>query len=101
MWDRFGVDFAHVQTGIYDYAESGTTLTISKKGSGLADTVNPCIDAFLKTESYKELCDEYGLQNDCFPNEFFDETSEIEVKPYSLPTNELETSCADGYCPCP
>ena len=99
MWSRFGTDFAYVQTGIYDYMNSGTTLAISKKGSGLANTLNPCIEAFIKTKSYKDLCTKYGLEGDCFQNEFFDVKNEVKM-PYSKPANELNTSCSDGYCPC-
>lgn len=99
LWTKFGTDFAYVQTGIYDYMNSGTTLAISKKGSGLADTLNPCIEAFIATESYKNLCTKYGLENDCFQNKYF-EPSTNEMKEYSKPTNEITTSCSDGYCPC-
>ena len=99
MWSRFGTDFAYVQTGIYDYMNSGTTLAISKKGSGLANILNPCIEAFIKTKSYKDLCTKYGLEGDCFQNEFFDVKNEVKM-PYSKPANELNTSCSDGYCPC-
>jgi hypothetical protein len=99
MWSRFGTDFAYVQTGIYDYMNSGTTLAISKKGSGLADTLDPCIEAFIKTEAYKNLCVKYGLESDCFKNEFFDVTDDA-MTPYSKPTIELTTTCSDGYCPC-
>ena len=79
---------------------AGTTLAISKKGSGLAETLNPCIKAYIETESYKNLCEKYGLEADCFQNDFFDVPDE-EMKDYSKPTNELTTSCSDGYCPCP
>jgi len=101
MWSKFGTDFAYIQTGIYDYMNSGTTLAMSKKGSGLADTLNPCIQAFIETESYKNLCAKYSLEADCFPNKFFDVASDEEMKDYNKPTNELTTSCADGYCSCP
>ena len=100
LWTKFGTDFAYIQTGIYDYMNSGTTLAISKKGSGLAETLNPCIEAFIKTESYKNLCEQYGLEADCFQNDFFEVAPEGEMKAYSKPTNELTTSCADGYCSC-
>lgn len=100
LWTKFGTDFAYIQTGIYDYMNSGTTLAISKKGSGLAETLNPCIEAFIKTESYKNLCEQYGLEADCFQNNFFEVAPEGEMKAYSKPTNELTTSCADGYCSC-
>lgn len=100
LWTQFGTGFAYVQTGILNYQASGTTLALSKKGSGLAGTLNPCIEAFIETESYFDLCVEYGQTNDCFQNEFFGEPSG-EVQPYSLATNELTTNCAEGYCSCP
>jgi len=100
LWSKFGSDFAYIQTGMYDYMVAGTTLAISKKGSGLAQTLDPCIEAFLKTESYKNLCDKYGVADDCIANDFFELTSE-ELEDYRKPTAELTTSCIDGYCPCP
>ena len=99
LWSRFGTDFAYVQTGIYDYMISGTTLAISKKGSGLKDTLDPCINAFIKTRHYKELCEKYDMVGSCFQNNYFD-TDDSPTPPYSLPTNELTTTCEDGYCPC-
>lgn len=95
MWSKFGTDFAYVQTGIYDYMNSGTTLAISKKGSGLAETLDPCITKFMTTESYKLLCSKYEIESSCFI-----EADDEEKKPYDLPTKELTTSCSDGYCPC-
>lgn len=100
LWSKFKTDFAYVQTGIYDYMAAGTTLAISKKGSGLAATLNPCIEAFIQTESYKELCEKYDMEDECFKNEFFEDSSE-EMEDFSKPTSELTTACTDGYCPCP
>jgi hypothetical protein len=100
LWSKFGSDFAYIQTGMYDYMVAGTTLAISKKGSGLAQTLDPCIEAFLETESYKNLCDKYDVVDDCIANDFFEPTSE-ELADYRKPTAELTTSCTDGYCPCP
>merc|ERR1719148_240189 len=101
MWKRFGTDFAYVQTGSYDYMNTGTTLAMSKKGSGLARTLNPCIEAYIETESYYTLCKKYGLEADCFQNKFFPSIEDEEPKDYSKPTNELSGDCAKGYCPCP
>ena len=98
MWNKFGTDFAYVQTGIFDYVRAGTTLAISKKGSGLAKSLNPCIEDFIKTESYADLCVKYSLESACFVNEFLNKTV---VTPPFIATNKLTTSCADGYCPCP
>merc|ERR1711998_445927 len=43
LWSGFGTQYAYVQTGLFGHAYNGTTLTISKRGSGLSDIVNPCI----------------------------------------------------------
>lgn len=45
IWDMFGKPngFAYIHTGMMDHAINGTTLTMSRKGSGLNDIVNPCI----------------------------------------------------------
>lgn len=100
LWSKFGTEFAYIQTGIYDYMQAGTTFATSKKGSGLAKTLDPCISEFLKKKEYKDLCYKYGKENDCFQNRYFDITTD-EVRDYSKPTRELDTTCADGYCPCP
>jgi len=101
LWSKFKTDFAYVQTGIYDYMNSGTTLAISKLGSGLASSLDPCIEAFIKTKSYKDLCVEYDLESSCFENEFFDTVGDAVTSPTKLATKELTTACSDGYCPCP
>jgi hypothetical protein len=41
LWSRFGTDFAYVQTGLFGHTTNGTTLAISKKGSGVAAIINP------------------------------------------------------------
>jgi len=99
LWSKFGIEFAYIQTGIYDYMQAGTTFATSKKGSGLAKTLDPCISEFLKKKKYKDLCYKYGMENDCFQNQHFNITTD-EVPHYSKPTRELNTTCADGYCPC-
>merc|ERR1712232_907387 len=100
MWAGFGTTFAYVQTGITSYAYAGSTLTMSKKGSGIPDIVNPCIQKFLKTNSYYEICQKHGLVGSCFPNSHF-KTEQPDEKPWMLMTKNLNTTCADGYCPCP
>jgi len=32
LWDGLGINFAYIQTGIFDWSRAGTTLSISKKG---------------------------------------------------------------------
>jgi len=100
LWDGLGSTFAYVQTGLYDYSRAGTTLSISKVGSGLSDILNPCIEEFLTTEEYYDACVKWGLSDDCFENEFFT-TSEPKTDAFYSTTSDLTTSCEDGYCSCP
>lgn len=101
LWDGLGTDFAFVQTGIFEWSVAGTTLSMSKKGSGVPEVLNPCIEAFLETESYYDLCVDYNLVNSCFSNDFFPAGEMLEEPVYNLPTNELTTDCSEGYCSCP
>ena len=39
-------------------------------------------------------------EGSCFPNEFFP-SSNAQTLTWELPTDQLTTTCADGYCPCP
>jgi len=100
MWALFGTKFAYVQTGLFGHAKAGTTLALSKKGSGLAEILNPCIEKFLKTQAYYDICKKHGFEDSCFPNEFFP-SSNAATLTWELPTDQLTTTCADGYCPCP
>jgi len=100
MWSGFGSTFAYVQTGILGYAYAGTTLTMSKKGSGIPAIVNPCIEAFKKTKSYYDICQKHDLAGSCFPNSYFLNSPPVK-KPWGVLTKDLFTTCADGYCPCP
>ena len=43
IWDKFGTDFAYIHTGFMDQNVNGTTMTMSRMGSGLNDIVNPCL----------------------------------------------------------
>jgi hypothetical protein len=102
LWNGFGKEYAYVQTGQFGHAINGTTLAISKKGSGLADLLNPCIQKFMKTEAYYDVCVKHDMVATCYKNEFFPD-KEDKVKPYMKPTSEHDksTGCTDGYCPCP
>jgi len=102
LWRGFGTEYAYIATGQSGHAYNGTTLAISKKGSGLASVLNPCIRAFMKTQSYHEVCAKHGQINACYPNEYFN-TSELVAAaqaPYLKPTNEQTGDCSNGYCPC-
>merc|ERR1712130_643141 len=71
LWKNFGTEYAYVQTGQFGHALNGTTLAISPKGSGIANILNPCIDSFLKTKGYYDLCLKHDLVDSCYRNEFF------------------------------
>jgi len=106
LWDGLGTTYAYIQTGLVTQAEGGTTLTMSKKGSGLPDIVNPCLEKFLLTKSYYKLCQKYNLELACFHNDFFPadihDQLHASLLPSFFPTNMLNTTdCASGYCPCP
>jgi len=100
LWKGFGTDYAYVQTGQFGHAINGTTLALAPKGSGLAELLNPCIQSFLKTKEYYDLCIKYDMVETCYRNEFFSSTIK-DKKPYMLPTNMQTTGCANGYCSCP
>ncbi|KAH8057110.1 FK506 binding protein [Aureococcus anophagefferens] len=38
------------------YAYGGTTLSMSKKGAGLKQILDPCIDKLIETETYYDIC---------------------------------------------
>ena len=102
LWDRFGKDFAYIHTGISETQIAGTTLAVAKLGSGLNVILDPCIEKFLETESYYNLCVKYDLVDLCFPNRFFPNSTNVETQPiWTKRTSELITSCSDGYCSCP
>jgi len=54
-----------------DYLINSTTITMAKKGSGVADIVNPGIRKFLLTKDYYDLCVKYDLTDLCYKNDFF------------------------------
>lgn len=104
LWeDGFGKKFAYIHTGLIGYAYTGTTLSMSKKGSGLNEILDPCIKKFKKTRSYFDVCKENDLEDSCFRNDYFpdDTNTEHALPPYKIHTNKLKTTCSDGYCPCP
>eukprot|EP00241_Pyramimonas_parkeae_P005889 CAMPEP_0114243542 /NCGR_PEP_ID=MMETSP0058-20121206/10846_1 /TAXON_ID=36894 /ORGANISM="Pyramimonas parkeae, CCMP726" /LENGTH=396 /DNA_ID=CAMNT_0001356391 /DNA_START=69 /DNA_END=1259 /DNA_ORIENTATION=- len=101
-WAGFGKKFAFIQTGMFSHAHNGTTFTVSKKGSGLNEIVNPCLDRFVETKEYYEMCVKHGLDYECFPNSYFPEEYFTRNAPvWELPTKDLQTKCEDGYCACP
>ena len=93
--------FAYIQTGLDQWSVNGTTLAISKKGSGLAAVLNPCIDKIVQSPEYMSVCEKYWGDDastyciggaDAATKNFVDETMDAKSE---------EKTCADGYCPCP
>merc|ERR1711988_1915939 len=78
---------------------NGTTLAMAKKGSGVAEKVNPCLAKFMATKEYHDICVKYDLTNSCYRNEFFTD-NEMKDKEYNKPTDEHKGDCSNGYCPC-
>merc|ERR1711988_1903792 len=70
VWNQFGQPngFAYIHTGMPEFAYAGTTMAISKKGSGLASVIDPCINAYILTEDYYNTCVKWGLVDSCFAN---------------------------------
>lgn len=55
-WAGFGTNFAFIHTGQFGHSFNGSTLAMSKKGSGLMDIINPCMTRFMQTEDYYKVC---------------------------------------------
>mmetsp|Transcript_24317 Transcript_24317/g.60723 ORF Transcript_24317/g.60723 Transcript_24317/m.60723 type:complete len:358 (-) Transcript_24317:425-1498(-) len=99
LWEGFGTKYAYIQTGMVSYTVGGTTLTMSKKGSGIPAIVNPCIQKFKETKSYFEICQKHDLVGSCFPNSHFSSLPKPNI--WEIQAPQLNTTCADGYCSCP
>lgn len=54
-WAGFGKTFAYIHTGMFGHAVNGTTLTMSKKGSGIPALINPCMERYMRTEEYYKV----------------------------------------------
>ena len=122
LWSQLGLadGYAYIHTGMDEFAYGGTTLSISKKGSGLPEILDPCIDKLLETEKYYTICDKWDLTDSCFSNIYFPasrrlaETERSEATDsagesssprrrlgdYDIPTNEQAAGCSNGYCSC-
>ena len=107
-------------THMDEFAYGGTTLSISKKGSGLPEILDPCIDKLLETEKYYTICDKWDLTDSCFSNSYFPESRRLaeteqseaddsagesssprrRLGDYDIPTNEQAAGCSNGYCSC-
>jgi ABC-type amino acid transport substrate-binding protein len=100
LWKGFGTKFAYVQTGQFGYVNNGTTLALAKKGSGVPEKLNPCLQKFMETKDYYDICVKYDFVDSCYRNSFFPSSGDIVKKAYNIPTNEQKGEFR-GYCPCP
>ena len=53
--DGFGTTFAYIHTGLDQWSINGTTLAISKRGSGLKQVLDPCIAAVQRPTLHAQL----------------------------------------------
>lgn len=99
LWEDFGSGFAYVQSGQMSYTVNGTTLALSRPGSGIREKLRPCLQEFMQTKDYYEICKKYEITNQCFPNKYFSEDI-ASRNPYQLETHEHTGDCSDGFCSC-
>mmetsp|Transcript_77005 Transcript_77005/g.133254 ORF Transcript_77005/g.133254 Transcript_77005/m.133254 type:complete len:417 (-) Transcript_77005:421-1671(-) len=112
LWKLWGTDFAYIQGGMLGFMYNGTTMSISKKGSGVAKFMNDCLERFLPTREFYEVCKMKHVGVDqiqqCIPNDFIKahpgyQGYDIKKTPYMFPTKDMAgagESCATGYCSC-
>jgi len=100
LWTGLGTNFAYIGTGMLGHSYNGTTLAISKKGSGLNAILNPCIKKYMETKAYHDVCKKHDFEASCYPNTHFP-TSGSGESFWMLKTNEQPAGgCATGYCDC-
>jgi hypothetical protein len=120
LWNQLGQPggYAFIHMGMPEFAYAGTTLSLSKKGSGLSDILNPCIALYLETESYYDVCNKWNMTDSCFANEYFPDHRRLLAKDhtgkrhvgrrlasadalYNIATDmQADDGCGDGYCSC-
>jgi hypothetical protein len=90
---------AYIQTGLNQWSINGTSLAISKRGSGLKNVIDPCIKEIVEgcgVSDYHKVCDKYPtVANKCFGREGAPQF-------YSYPMDERTDNqdCSTGYCTC-
>lgn len=101
LWTGLGTNFAYIGTGMLGHSYNGTTLAVSKKGSGLNDILNPCIKKFMETKEYYDVCKKHKFDVYCYPNSHFPSAPSAGDKPWMKKSNEQPSGgCAAGYCDC-
>ena len=111
LWRTLGTEYAYIQTGMFGWMHNGTTVAISKKGSGLNEILDPCLASFARTREFYQVCktehEGHNQLSNCVPNEFIQADPDyhpvdVGTEPWMFPTEELAGSqtCATGYCAC-
>lgn len=113
LWAGFGTTFAYLQVGMFGWMKNGTTVSISKKGSGVSEIIDSCLVKFQKTQEFYEVCKKehgdppHSQLNTCIPNDFIKADPhyhqlDASTEPYMFGTLELagHQTCATGYCTC-
>jgi len=100
LWTGLGSEFAYIHTGMFGHAYNGTTLAISKKGSGLNDILNPCIEKFMQTKKYYDTCEKHSFTSSCYKNAHFPAATSTAESPWMKPTDQHTGACSTGYCAC-
>jgi hypothetical protein len=98
--DGFGTEYAFIQFGLEDWTVNGTTLTISKRGSGLGEVVNPCIKKVSMTQNYTTLCEKYFPASQCIQNQYSTGSSVDQFFDNRMNARTDNNNCASGYCTC-
>jgi hypothetical protein len=113
LWHGFGTEFAYVQSGMFGWMHNGTTVAMAKKGSGVAKFLDSCLDSFMQTREFLEVCKTnhgdppHNQLSTCIPNKYFYEDPDyspwdIKHSPYMFATKDMQGhhTCATGYCTC-
>ena len=121
LYSGIGTEYAWIHTGLTGYQLNGTTLAMTKKGSPLVETINPCLRHVMRSAFYTQLCQEYrsrgfdDITELCFggddtndedvpvseyelSDEFDDESSAPGPSPSA--STEVWSGCAEGKCAC-
>merc|ERR1712093_359541 len=112
MWGGFGTTFAYAQSGMFAWMHNGTTISMSKKGSGVKAFLDTCFESFRSTKEFHTVCaTEHGNPPHsqlltCIPNDHIKGDSHykaltVDHDPYMFPTKDHTGGCSTGYCGCP
>jgi len=97
----FGTTFGYIHTGLNGWSYNGTTLAISKRGSGLKDVLDPCIYKVSQTQNYTDMCESYWSPSACIQNQFSSGSSATAYWYDDAMSARTDAhTCADGYCTC-